>query len=49
VDKVLVFNYSDDFPFLWNEIKAPVQFGSNYKKETEILENFGKEIEASLK
>ena len=43
-----IFNYSGDFPFLWDEIKAPVPIGSNYKKETEILENFGREIEPNL-
>jgi small-conductance mechanosensitive channel len=32
VFKEPVFNYSGDFPFLWDEIKIPVQFGSNYDK-----------------
>ncbi|WP_111707256.1 mechanosensitive ion channel family protein [Lutibacter citreus] len=27
-----VFNYSGDFPFLWDEIKIPIQYGSNYEK-----------------
>jgi len=27
-----VFNYSGDFPFLWDEIKIPIQYGSNYDK-----------------
>ncbi|PQJ77252.1 mechanosensitive ion channel family protein [Polaribacter glomeratus] len=48
VYKEPVFNYSGDFPFLWDEIKVPVQFGSNYKKATEILENCGKEIVGNL-
>ncbi|WP_421762672.1 mechanosensitive ion channel family protein [Ekhidna sp.] len=30
VFKEPVFNYSSDFPFLWDEIKIPVRFGSNY-------------------
>jgi small-conductance mechanosensitive channel len=48
VYKEPVFNYSGDFPFLWDEIKIPIQFGSNYKKATEILENCGKEIVGNL-
>ena len=48
VYKEPVFNYSGDFPFLWDEIKVPVQFGSNYKKATEILESCGKEIVGNL-
>ena len=43
-----VYNYSGDFPFLWDEIKVPVEFGSNYKKATEILESCGKEIVGNL-
>ena len=26
-----VFNYSSDFPFLWDEIMIPVRYGSNYE------------------
>lgn len=48
VFKEPVFNYSGDFPFLWDEIKIPIQFGSNYKKATEILEKCGKEIVGNL-
>ncbi len=32
-----VFNYSGDFPFLWDEIKIPIQYGSDYDKVKEIL------------
>ncbi|MBL7961989.1 mechanosensitive ion channel, partial [bacterium] len=32
VFKEPVFNYSGDFPFLWDEIKVPIQYGSNYEK-----------------
>jgi len=39
VFKEPVFNYSGDFPFLWDEIKIPIQFGSNYERAREILEN----------
>lgn len=38
VFKEPVFNYSGDFPFLWDEIKVPVQYGSNYQLAREILE-----------
>lgn len=37
VFKEPVFNYSGDFPFLWDEIKLPIQYGSNYDKVNEIL------------
>ena len=39
-----VFNYSGDFPFLWDEIKIPIQYGSNYDKTKEILLNIGKTV-----
>ena len=26
-----VYNYSSDFPFLWDEITIPVRYGSNYE------------------
>lgn len=32
-----VFNYSGDFPFLWDEIKIPIQYDSNYDKVRAIL------------
>lgn len=48
VFKEPVFNYSGDFPFLWDEIKIPVQFGSNYQKAGEMLESIGKEIAGDL-
>ena len=37
VFKEPVFNYSGDFPFLWDEIKIPIQYGSDYDKTKEIL------------
>jgi len=48
VFKEPVFNYSGDFPFLWDEIKIPVQFGSNYDKTKEILLEAGNEIAGDL-
>jgi small-conductance mechanosensitive channel len=48
VFKEPVFNYSGDFPFLWDEIKIPIQYGSNYDKTKEILEKVGIEIVGDL-
>lgn len=48
VFKEPVFNYSGDFPFLWDEIKIPIQYGSDYEKAKEILEAAGKEIAGDL-
>lgn len=38
VFKEPVFNYSGDFPFLWDEIKIPVQYGSDYALAKSIFE-----------
>lgn len=43
-----VFNYSGDFPFLWDEIKIPIQYGSNYDKTTAILLEVGNAIAGNL-
>ncbi len=43
-----VFNYSGDFPFLWDEIKIPIQYGSNYDKVKEILLAVGKNVAGDL-
>lgn len=43
-----VYNYSGDFPFLWDEIKIPIQFGSNYEKIQDILLQTGKEIAGNI-
>lgn len=48
VFKEPVFNYSGEFPFLWDEIKIPIQFGSNYEKAVEIFEKTGKEVTGNL-
>ncbi len=48
VFKSPVFNYSGHFPFLWDEIKVPIQFGSNYSMVKEILEHVGKEVAGDL-
>lgn len=48
VFKEPVFNYSGDFPFLWDEIKIPVQYGSNYQKAKEIIQKVGMEVAGDL-
>lgn len=48
VFKEPVFNYSGYFPFLWDEIKIPIQYGSNYDKAKNIFENIGKEVAGDL-
>ncbi len=37
VFKEPVFNYSADFPFLWDEISFPIQYGCDYKRTREII------------
>ena len=44
VFKEPVFNYSGEFPFLWDEIKIPIQYGCDIELATEIIGNIGKEI-----
>ncbi|GAB1445669.1 mechanosensitive ion channel [Flammeovirgaceae bacterium] len=43
VFKEPVFNYSGDFPFLWDEIKIPIQYGSDYVLAKSILEKIANE------
>lgn len=38
VFKAPVFNYSGDFPFLWDEITVPVKYGSDYRLSREIFQ-----------
>ncbi len=44
VFKSPVFNYSGDFPFLWDKITIPVQYGSNHKLARQILNNAVSEV-----
>ncbi|MEO6903837.1 MAG: mechanosensitive ion channel family protein [Bacteroidia bacterium] len=48
VFKEPVFNYSGDFPFLWDEIKIPISYGSNYDKTKSILLQIGKDVAGDL-
>lgn len=36
VFKEPVFNYSSDFPFLWDEIKVPIRYGSDFELARKI-------------
>ncbi|MDP3090569.1 MAG: mechanosensitive ion channel [Nitrospira sp.] len=44
VFKEPVFNYSGDFPFLWDEITVPVKYGSDYRFSREIFQRILVEI-----
>jgi small-conductance mechanosensitive channel len=39
VFKEPVFNYSADFPFVWDELLVPVKYGSDYALAREIIIN----------
>lgn len=43
VFKEPVFNYSGDFPFLWDEIKVPIKYGSDYRYAKEVLTRVAEE------
>jgi small-conductance mechanosensitive channel len=44
VFKAPVFNYSGDFPFLWDEIIVPVKYGSDYHLARKIFERVADEV-----
>jgi len=44
VFKQPVFNYTANFPFLWDELKVPVQYGSDRVRAREILEAAAAEV-----
>jgi len=44
VFKEPVFNYSADFPFLWDEIRLPVRYGSDWKLAREMLNRIADEV-----
>ncbi|MBC8448831.1 MAG: mechanosensitive ion channel family protein [Chloroflexi bacterium] len=44
VFKEPVFNYSADFPFLWDEITVPVKYGCDHRLAREILERVVNEV-----
>jgi len=44
VFKEPVFNYSADFPFLWDEIKLPIKYGSDWQLVRRMLEGVANEV-----
>jgi small-conductance mechanosensitive channel len=44
VFKEPVFNYSGDFPFLWDEIIVPVKYGSDCRLARDILQSVANEL-----
>ncbi len=44
VFKEPVFNYSADFPFLWDEIIVPVRYGSDYTLARSILNDAARQV-----
>lgn len=44
VFKEPIFNYSADFPFLWDEIIFPVKYGSDWKYARSMLQKIGDEV-----
>lgn len=48
VFKEPVYNYSGEFPFLWDEIKIPIQYGSNDEMAQKIILSAGLEIAGAL-
>lgn len=44
VFKEPVFNYSGDFPFLWDEITIPVKYGSDHRLARQILNDVAIEV-----
>ena len=47
VFKDSVYNYSADFPFLWDEIKLPIRYGSDINLTRKILESAANEVVGS--
>ena len=44
VFKEPVFNYSAEFPFLWDEIMLPIKYGSNYQLARQLIQNVADEV-----
>lgn len=44
VFKAPVYNYSGEFPFLWDEIRVPVKYGSDRKLARRLLEKIAEEV-----
>ncbi|MBU0508733.1 mechanosensitive ion channel family protein [bacterium] len=44
VFKEPVFNYSGEFPFLWDEITLPIRYGSDYRYTQQIIQRAAEEL-----
>ena len=44
VFKEPVYNYSADFPFLWDEIKVPIKYGSNYSLARKFIYDAAQDV-----
>ncbi len=44
VFKEPVFNYSADFPFVWDEIKIPIMFGSDYQRAEQMFNDIATDV-----
>jgi small-conductance mechanosensitive channel len=44
VFKEPVFNYSGEFPFLWDEIMVPIKYGSDYRRARELIGRVAEEV-----
>jgi len=44
VFKEPVFNYSGEFPFLWDEIMVPIKYGSDYRLARELIGRVADEV-----
>lgn len=41
-----VFNYSGDFPFVWDEVTVPIRFGSDHEAARNLFQSIADEISA---
>jgi small-conductance mechanosensitive channel len=46
VFKAPVYNYSADFPWVWDEIKVPVRYGSDHERAHKLLLDLAAELSA---
>ncbi len=44
VFKEPVFNYSGEFPFLWDEIMVPIKYGSDYRLARQLIARVAEEV-----
>ena len=44
VFKAPVFNYSADFPFVWDEITVPVKYGSDHNQARKIIQDSAQDV-----